>query len=911
MRASPTRVTRRLARLASVAALALCAVSCLSFPASTRCAGDADCAADERCEPAAGRCIAATGDSGQGGAGGVTGDAAAHGGTTDASHGGTTDASHGGATDGPLGGGTTDGPLGGTRDAGADAGGGRPADVGSGAPDLGVPPPEVLWRQVSAGGSLADRGVSSGYETGSGNGHTCALTRDDRLFCWGANGDGQLGIGAATGRRFATPQAVQPDARWASVSAGLIHTCAIRADADSEAPGALFCWGDSGWGRLGIENADLLDTSTPRRVGVLSDWRQVSAGGGHTCAIRGNAGLLYCWGARGYGQVGLALDPGQFQADEPLPLPGDGYEKVAASLLHSCALRAGGHVECWGVAEYGRTGHGDSETATCDNGLPCIATPREIVDVGPWSEVVTGDEHTCALRPDGRVSCWGANYDLAAGLPDDVTFTASPTEVETQVSALDAGGRTTCLRSAEYSYCFGLGWAGQRGSGFPDDLDFEYVRGPVAPPAGETWADVSVGGEHTCMLTEAGHLYCFGSTFDGQVGANHFSGADEPTASPFAGRIERLAVGYERSACALSAGDVYCWGDGNSGLFLQEGRPSSGLPLRLTMTGDYVELGVGLEFACAQRGETGQFETLCWGRGDSGQLGTGVDPVENGRAYTVPPLGTDSPTHLSLGAAHACRLSGDQGAALAADCWGINPEGQLGPLAIDYGPWAPTPLSSPLPLTKVAAGGVATYAIDTSGALIRWGAIRSIFELGDVVESERLLEPMRLGMDSDWLDISASGDRLCGIRAGAGPDARVLFCADLSALDEHGDELRQALGGQVQGRPGPWRAVAAGFNVVFALDDEGRLYSTGANLYGQNGDGHRYSREPNQLRAIGGALRFSAVAAGDGFACAVSQGAGDLDGRLHCWGLGHRGQTALGESNPSVPQRVVDPLVAP
>ena len=133
--------------------------------------------------------------------------------------------------------------------------------------------------------------VSAGRE------HTCALSAEARLACWGANDRGQLGTGDSAERADATW--VRTSVRFLAVSAGGRHTCAI------DEQRALWCWGANDLGQLGDETSQ--DRRTPALANIQGPFTDVSAGGEHTCAVRvATEGL--CWGANQAGQGGSGVD---------------------------------------------------------------------------------------------------------------------------------------------------------------------------------------------------------------------------------------------------------------------------------------------------------------------------------------------------------------------------------------------------------------------------------------------------------------------------------------------------------------------------------------------------------------------------------------------------------------------------
>jgi alpha-tubulin suppressor-like RCC1 family protein len=139
--------------------------------------------------------------------------------------------------------------------------------------------------------------------------HTCGVTTGDRAYCWGYNINGQLGDGTSGSPR-ATPAPVAGELRFNSVSAAVFHTCGVTL------AGRGFCWGENGQGQLG--DGTTTTRLSPTALGGDLSLVQLSAGDSFGCAVAG-AGRAYCWGDNYAGQIG---DGSQTRRLLPVPVAG-------------------------------------------------------------------------------------------------------------------------------------------------------------------------------------------------------------------------------------------------------------------------------------------------------------------------------------------------------------------------------------------------------------------------------------------------------------------------------------------------------------------------------------------------------------------------------------------------------------
>jgi alpha-tubulin suppressor-like RCC1 family protein len=234
-------------------------------------------------------------------------------------------------------------------------------------------------------------GLESGVVAiAAGDDHTCAITAQGSVKCWGYNEFGQLGDGTTETRN--TPVDVPDLEGVTKIAAGMAHTCAATVG------GGVFCWGSNELGQLGAET-DESTRSTPEVVAGLSgELAELTAEGGHSC-ILDKAGSILCWGENTYGQLG---DGTTDNRAVPAPVAGlDGPAGiVAAGWSHTCGV-VGGVLQCWGWNFYGQLGEG----STANRSQPVAVQGLE----GNVVAVSGGGGHTCALLESGDIFCWGLN----------------------------------------------------------------------------------------------------------------------------------------------------------------------------------------------------------------------------------------------------------------------------------------------------------------------------------------------------------------------------------------------------------------------------------------------------------------------------------------------------------------------
>ena len=470
------------------------------------------------------------------------------------------------------------------------------------------------------------------------------------------------------------------------------------------------------------------------------------------------------------------------------------FTAIDAGYEHTCGLRADHTISCWGANYYGQSDAPDGE----------------------FQAVSAGGQLSCAIRADRTVVCWGNAY-----------HGPSDTAAE-EFQSVSTGLRHACgLRIDRTITCWGANSDGQ--SDAPDGqfdavtagFGFSCASGDsgLACWGGEEEEEVpegrlvtmSAGGAHVCGLRDDSTVTCWGADLDGQ--------SDAP-----AGRFPSVSAGGEHTCGLHENHTIVCWGHSGSGRIdpprgefqavSAGGTQSCGVRLNGTAVcwgdtaddrstapeGQFTEVSAGGRHTCGLRSDS---RIACWGHGGSG------------RAYPAP----GDFKGVAAGQRHTCALSADS----TVLCWGQNgwgeteaPEGRF---------------------NAVTAGWTHSCGLRVDGTVVCWG------ETSDV-------EAVPEGR---FIALSTGSHHSCGLRS---DETIVCWGSDLDGATEAPD--------------GQFKSMSAGSDHSCGLRLDETVICWGRNLWGETD-----SR----------AGEFDAVSAGGGHTCGIHK-----DGTVVCWGRNSRGQ---------------------
>lgn len=338
--------------------------------------------------------------------------------------------------------------------------------------------------------------------------------------------------------------------------------------------------------------------------------RTLWAGGWRSCATQGQN--LYCWGENDAGQLGDG-NINAFVSRVPVVDLATFPVSVALGFKHTCICDRNGQAWCWGLNSDGQLGV--PSTGSNDVQLEPVAVPT----VTDCVQITAGYWHTCAIRGNRTISCWGRNSNGQLGQPTTTVMSTPVPQVVAgfaDVIEVKAGEKFNCGRNPTAVVCWGDNFFGELGDGTTTSRSMPVK---VNLPGGS--AELATGRHFACVRTGGGQVSCWGENSDELIGSASASAVTTPTLIAQLDDAVQIAAGH-RHACALRASRVVsCWG---SNQFAQLGAgpgTNSAVPVDVTDLRDVTEVVAGVVHSCARHASGA---VSCWGQNIASQLGDGT-----------------------------------------------------------------------------------------------------------------------------------------------------------------------------------------------------------------------------------------------------------------------------------------------
>ena len=322
---------------------------------------------------------------------------------------------------------------------------------------------------------------------------------------------------------------------YIDVSAGLAVACAIRTT------GVMLCWGDNSNGMLGrgvfstgTNCTNQIGTSgpcgpAPALVAGGNNFRAVSVGVDHVCAIQWSTGAAFCWGNNSVGQLGSPASKLVLVPTAVAPPSGSStalaFSSIAAGSTESCGVTAAQQLFCWG----GKLGfaptfvsNGVASVSEAVSGRCALSTSGSACQGFGVALLGQGStaSHLCEITTSGSTQCFGDNTYGQLGSGTSATGSSSANPVHVSVPAgvaftsVATGFSHSCALSSTKAFCWGDNRYGQLGlDGGAADPD-----APQQVFTSATFTKITVGSKHTCALDNSGSIWCWGENDLGQVG---------------------------------------------------------------------------------------------------------------------------------------------------------------------------------------------------------------------------------------------------------------------------------------------------------------------------------------------------------------------------------------------------------
>lgn len=293
-----------------------------------------------------------------------------------------------------------------------------------------------------------------------GHSHSCATSAmNGKTYCWGLNNKGELGfsstnnctVGTIAFACSLTPKKVNTTQLFTSITVGVQYSCGLTK------LGKAYCWGRNAVGQFGNGATSNGSQYSPTASGGTLSYRTLVASDHHTCGISTNS-LTYCWGNNSHGELGRGkLSFFQFSGDSKSPVLvniNQRFSQLAIGRYHTCALTTTGTVFCWGSNGSGQLGSAGSDASFDGRRSPWPVSGG----VGNAKKIIGGYEHTCALKHGGVLYCWGKNDSGQVGSNSKLESITKPTLVSGGHSWVDvsaSGQFTVAVDSGGKRYFWG------------------------------------------------------------------------------------------------------------------------------------------------------------------------------------------------------------------------------------------------------------------------------------------------------------------------------------------------------------------------------------------------------------------------------------------------------------------------
>lgn len=665
-----------------------------------------------------------------------------------------------------------------------------------------------------------------------GGSHCLAISSGRKLYTWGTNSYGQLGVGDTNTRT--EPVLVSIDAEYLlDVAGGGSHSMALSKE------GEVFTWGLGEGGRLGHGDCNI--QLHPKKIEKLSNVESVAAGHSHSgCIIKGE---IYTWGIGTYARLGHGSLSDFFEPKLVEFFKGRFMEKLCLSFFHSVVLSSNGEVWAWGNSKNGRLGiptsFGENQLVPVRIGIGSLMSQCKIIDIA------CGYKHGLALAKSGHLFVWGCGLDGKLGIIPCSNEEPLPKEVK-----------------------------------FPKSINSDKKKKKEAIPLKSTEAvSISCSYFNTYTLTNAGQLIIWGGNTKGQCGVPITERGDSIC------KIEE-DIKHQNSGDDKLLLPLLCSG-------IKENFSSVPLLLEELKMEKFKQFSSNGEYAM---GVSHDGKVYVWGSNDQGQLGTGFSPTNSFNDHPVQLVNfkrtemknvSCGPYHSAFlaenGEVYVCGSSENGRLGLGENV--MNPQSPY--------QYIPRVIFGLPNIKKISCGVSHTVAIDYSHGLWSWGGgWFGKLGLGNSIDQ---ITPQQVQLKSfyphldDHLKDVACGEHHTLLLSSSGHvyAAGLGIYAGVQLMGSNEVHYFNRLSSISQ-----VRHISVGRDHSVVVTNRGQLYGWGRNNYGKLGEGrNKKEEEVIECRQIlvKQEIIFDKVACGSNHSAALT-----TEGAIYVWGATSSGRLGLG-----------------
>lgn len=732
--------------------------------------------------------------------------------------------------------------------------------------------------QVSGFVVVSGPAATSWASVSAGLSHSAGITQAGRLYAWGLNTSGQVGINSLTS--VSSPVLVSGPATtsWSFVRVKNLTSIALTTQ------GVLYSWGSNVNWNIGLPASQSYSSPVAITAPASGSWTVASASTSFGHFIDSQNNFYFSGDGPTYFYPTTV-------ASSPQQVGTSSWTIVSAGDIFSLGITTEGRLFSWG---YNISGEGGRLTTT-DTFTPTLVSGPATTS---WSAIATGSGFSVAITSLGALYTWGAGSQGRLG-DGTVVNKSSPVKIGSNSwSSVGAGAATGYgIDISGRLYAWGWNNTGQLGISTLVNTSSPVL---VSGPAATSWALIAGGGQHALATTLNRTLYAWGLGTSGQLGNNSALTTSSPVQVLVPNQVlswQQISTGGKHSLGIRSDQTLWAWGDSSEGQMGNGTLVGQSYPVQIGAS-RWSAVSAGITSSVAIRSDG----TLwAWGGNASGQLGILSLTGTSSPVLVSGPAGV-SWASVSAGTSHVLGIT-TLGILYA---WGSNSTGQLGTNSTNNTS-SPVLVSGPASTSwsAISAGSQFSLGITSVGRLYAWGA-GGTGRLGNLDGVNNQSSPVLVSgpASTSWLAVAAGLAHALGITS-----VGRLYAWGYNVNGQLGDLTTVNKSSPVL-VSGPattsWTVISVGSDLTgsttnqsYAITSIGRLYAWGNNNYGQLGDNTTVSKSSPILVSGPAATSWSALASGFANTRVIAVTTASLG---YGWGGNTLGQAGIGSlTNVSSP----------